>query len=95
VIVVEATSKLSLFMLAVALVDVATSVTAALVLVEVGAQISALRGVRPGLVDFLLNGRELAMRRLIGSTTRMPARRRCCGLGRRALFLTRAVATRR
>jgi hypothetical protein len=37
-IVVEATSKLSLFLLAVALVDVAASVTAAPVLVEVGAR---------------------------------------------------------
>jgi hypothetical protein len=73
-------------MLTVALVDVAASIAAAHVLVKVGAQISALRGVRLGLVDFLLDGGEIAMRRSIRSTTRMPTRRRSRGLGRHALF---------
>jgi hypothetical protein len=75
-IIVQVTSKLSLFTVVVALVDVAVSVTVAPVLVEVGAQVGAVRGVRPGLVDFLLDGGELAMRKSIRSTTRMLARRR-------------------
>jgi hypothetical protein len=75
-IVVEAVSKLSLFTLAVALVDVAASVAVAPVLIEVGTQVDAWRGVRPWLVDFFLDSGNLAMRRSIGSTTRMPARRR-------------------
>jgi hypothetical protein len=47
-IVVEATSKLSLFALAAALVDVAVGVTSALVLVEVGVYVSTWCGVRLG-----------------------------------------------
>jgi hypothetical protein len=74
-IVIQTMSKLPLFALTMALVDVSTSVAPTLVLVEVGAQIAALRGVRTGLVDFLLDGGgELAIRRSIRSTTRMPAR---------------------
>jgi hypothetical protein len=68
-IVVQATSKLPLFMLAMALVDVAASVAAVHVLVEVGTQVCALHGIRPGLVDLLLDGGELAIRRSIRSTT--------------------------
>jgi hypothetical protein len=52
-----------------ALVDVATSVTVTPVLVEVGAQFRAMRGIHPGLVDLLLDGGELDMRRSIRSTT--------------------------
>jgi hypothetical protein len=55
-----------------ALLNVAVSVTAAPVLVDVGAQVGALCGVHPGLVDFLLDGGNLAMRRSIRSTARMP-----------------------
>jgi hypothetical protein len=55
-----------------ALLNVAASVTAAPVLVDVGAQVGALCGVHPGLVDFLLDGGNLAMRRSIRSTARMP-----------------------
>jgi hypothetical protein len=67
-IVVQATSKLPLFTLAMALVDVAASVAAVHVLVEVGAQVCALHSIRPGLVDLLLDGGELAIRRSIRST---------------------------
>jgi hypothetical protein len=76
-IVVEATSKFSLFALAVALVDVAAGIATTLVLVEVGALVDTWRGVRPGLVDLLLDFWELAMRRPIGSATQVPARHRC------------------
>jgi putative NIF3 family GTP cyclohydrolase 1 type 2 len=55
-IVIQTMSKLPLFALTMALVDVSTSVAPTLVLVEVGAQVAALRGVRTGLVDFLLDG---------------------------------------
>jgi hypothetical protein len=85
-VIVKVTSKLPLFALAMALVDVAASVAAAPVLVEVGAQVRAQRDVRPGLVDLLLDGAELAMRRSIRSTTRMLARRRCRRLGHCAPF---------
>jgi hypothetical protein len=56
-----------------ALVDVAASVADAPVLVKVGVQVAALCGFRAGLVDFLLDGGELAMHRSIRSTTPMPA----------------------
>jgi hypothetical protein len=46
-----------------ALVDVATSVAAAAVLVEAGVQVGSLRGVRPGLVDLVLDGGKIAMRK--------------------------------
>jgi hypothetical protein len=46
-----------------ALVDVATSVAAAAVLVKAGAQVGALRDVRPGLVDLVLDGGKIAMRK--------------------------------
>jgi hypothetical protein len=64
-----------------ALVDIAVSVAAASVLVEVGAQVRALHDVHPGLVYLLLDGGELSMRRSIRLTTRLPARRRCRRLG--------------
>jgi hypothetical protein len=85
-VIVKVTSKLPLFALAMALVDVAASVAATPVLVEVGAQVRAQRDVLPGLVDLLLDGAELAMRRSIRSTTRMLARRRCRRLGHCAPF---------
>jgi hypothetical protein len=69
-----------------ALVDVAPSVAATPDLVEVGAQIDALRGVFPGLVDLLLDGGELAIHGSIRSTARMLAQRRCRRLGCRAPF---------
>jgi ABC-type branched-subunit amino acid transport system permease subunit len=80
-VVVQVTSKLPLFVLAMALVDIAMSVAAASVLVEVGAQVRALHDVHPGLVYLLLDGGELSMRRSIRLTTRLPARRRCRRLG--------------
>jgi hypothetical protein len=56
-----------------ALVDVAMSIVAMSVLVEVGAQVAIFRRVCAGLVDFLLDGGEVAVRRSIRSTARMPA----------------------
>jgi hypothetical protein len=85
-IVVQATSMLPLFTLTMALVDGATSIATVPVLVEVGVQVGALRGVCPGLVDLLLDGVELAMRRSIRSTAQMPTRHRCRRLGRRTPF---------
>jgi hypothetical protein len=83
-IVVQTTSELPLLVLMMALINVAASVAAAPVLVEVGAQVSTPRGVCTGLVDFLLDGGELVVRRSIRLTMQMSARRRCRGLGRRA-----------
>jgi hypothetical protein len=72
-IVIEATSKFSLFALVVALVNVAAGVATAPVLIKVGAYVDAWRSVCPRLVDLLLDGEELAMRRSIGSTVRVLA----------------------
>jgi hypothetical protein len=83
-IIVHTTSELPLLELVMALVNVAASVAAVPVLVEVSAQVATLRGVRAGLVDFFLDGGELVMCRSIRSTTRMSAQCRCRRVGRRA-----------
>jgi hypothetical protein len=67
-----------LLTLVVALVDVATGVTDAPVLVDVGAEVTILGTVHPRLIgvvliDLLLDGREVVARRSIRSIARMEA----------------------
>jgi hypothetical protein len=67
-IVVQTTSELPLLALTMALVDVAASIAATPVLVEVGVPVPVFRCVHARLVDFLLDGRELVVHRSIRST---------------------------
>jgi hypothetical protein len=89
-IVVQMMSQLPLLTLMMALINVAASVAAMPVLVEVGAKVAVSHAVRPRLVgvvlvELLLDGGEFVVRRSIRSTARAPSRSRhhkfgCCTL---------------
>jgi hypothetical protein len=90
-VVLRTTLQLPLIGLAVALVDVAASVTGMPIVVDIVAKVvilntSTSRLIGFVLVDLLLDGWKDAMPKSIGSTTRMTARRTCDGFGGRALL---------
>jgi hypothetical protein len=99
-VVLRTVSQLSFLTLAVALVDVATSVTSAPVLVEVGTKVVILRFIRPRLIKvvligLLLDGRKVATRRSMDRLREWQLDEDAADLAATLFSSTRVAATRR